>query len=47
MWNKHFTQTDIDVGAHLHNTRHKNIQVVVFLFLLTDVKNIYSLQTCC
>lgn len=35
---------DIIVGAHLYDTRHKNIQVIVFLFffflLFTDVKHI-------
>ena len=35
---------DIIVGAHLYDTRHKNIQVIVylffFLFSFTDVKHI-------
>lgn len=43
-----FTQMDIIVGAHLYDTHHKNIQVVVFLFyvfffllffLFTEVKH--------
>ena len=28
-----FTQMDIIVGAHLYDTRHKNIQVIVSFFL--------------
>lgn len=35
-----FTQMDIIVGAHLYDTRHKNIQVIVFFFPFTDVKHI-------
>lgn len=33
---------DIIVGAHLYDTRHKNIQVIVsfFFFSFTDVKHI-------
>lgn len=37
---------DIIVGAHLYDTRHKNIQVIVYLFSFffffefTDVKHI-------
>lgn len=30
---------DIIVGAHLYDTRHKNIQIIVF-FSFTDVKHI-------
>lgn len=32
---------DIIVGAHLYDTHHKNIQVIVyFFFSFTDVKHI-------
>lgn len=33
---------DIIVAAHLYDTRHKNIQVIVYLFFFsfTDVKHI-------
>lgn len=39
-----FTQMDIIVGAHLYDTRHKNIQVIVFFFplLMWSTSKIYG-----